>query len=212
MILNFIDSVPLIKLNKNDNFTVKFNAKEVFEEMSSEMNCEKCKKFYNKYLDLVSSNNSVNNDFKRWGFGIRAFSFETFQIRLNNNVVISFSEHIKDALKDERFTAEAKKNHTRCLTTIAANISYYYFQTYVNPTNSKKAKKVYGKRLNSFLSSDNCLNKIKDSWLKSISDIYEFSEDYIIIMEINIIIFLTDLSVNDLFKLMFDHCCFEVVV
>lgn len=212
MSFKFITSLPLLvnknKKRKNQKFTVKFDPEEVLEEVNNELNCEKCKQFYYNYLDL--KNNSVSNNFKRWGFGIKAFCFETFQIRLNNDKIVNFSQYIKNALKNENFTSGVKIHHTRCLTSIAANISYYHFQSYVNPNNSQNAKKVFENRLRSFLNTDNSFNKIKDSWTKSLSDIYNFTENYIIIMEINIIIFLTNLSIDELFEQVFDDCCFKV--
>lgn len=192
----FITCVPKIKKGPlcKESYFVKNNSDFIQENMIDLP--QNYKNFFSSYLDIkrISPGKSNENNYKKWGFSFVAFCPETHEIKLKNDTVVKLSE---DLMIDKKEYLDEKEFGS--IYFHALNLSYYHFQIYVNPEVDNKIKKIYTNRLNSFLKG----HDFKKSWSKNYDDIYKFSEDYIIVMEINILLFLTRLTVDQLFTNVF---------
>ena len=191
---NFIDSPP--DLPKHKGRDLKFGClkdKKILIKKSNKLSCDACKLYWKQFLSVKKTDSKkdlLEIDRKhRWKFAVTGIqNGPPYNIKLKNGIKLKLADHFKNLYPEDIMPG--------ILYVGATYISYFHFQSYINPNNDLEAKVEYRKRLKAMIEKKD----FKDEWHINPSDIYMFEEEDIVTIEINLMLYLTGMSVEDLNK------------
>ena len=189
---NFIDG-PL-DLPEHKGRKLKFGClldKKILIKKSNKLSCDACKLYWKQFLSVKKTEckkDLVEIDRKhRWKFAVKSIqNCHPYNIKLKNGIKLKLASHFKNLYPEELMSG--------ILYVGATYISYFYFQSYINPDNDLEIKVDYRKRLKAMIEKKD----FKDEWHINPSDIYMFDENHIVTMEMNIMLYLTGMPVEAL--------------
>lgn len=186
---NFLGEPPI--LPSYEGRRLRFGCERDKEIILRDISCNECRSFWSNLLYVKRANNkrsvdSIGDD-NRFGLGLEAIGSDPpYDVMLKNGLILKLADCHQDIYPEE---------HVHGILFVATtNLIYYHFQSYINPENDLKTKVKYRKRMGALLKKEG----FKESWSITPSKIYKFHEDYIVTMEINIILFLTGLTMPEL--------------
>ncbi len=188
---NFLGEPPI--LPEYEGRRLKFGCNRDKEIILRDISCNECRLYWNNFLKVKRTLNKKSFDYiednNRFGLGLEAIEHDApHDIRLKNGLVLEISDSHQDLYPEEDVHG--------ILFVSATQLAYYHFQSYINSDNDLKTKVKYRKRLKAFLKKED----FKDEWIVTPAHLYMFHEKYIVTMELNIILFLTGLTMLELEK------------
>lgn len=177
-------------LPEYDGRRLKYGCDRDKEIILRDISCNDCKRFWNNFLKVKRTYNRKSfediDDNNRFGLGLEAIARDApHDIRLKNGLILKLSDCHQDLYPEDRAS--------EILFVLSTYLVYFHFQSYINSENDLKTKVKFRKRMESVINKE-----FEDEWDFTPSQIYMFHEKYIVTMELNIILYLTGMTMCEL--------------